>query len=675
MQTDRIWRETLDWLQDVLERPLARSLNRFAHIKLKHDGQLPNIRNIQLLTESEKTRLLAEWNSQTSLHQSGRFDWLLDWGRRHLKDAALPERPFSSLYDELRVRTAVSLDESKRFQLVLGDLSGIQSYLFAIAHIGEGGVAKRLRSRSFHLSLIAKTAALYILDALGLSYRHLIMTAGGIFMLAVREHDQLEPVRQEMERYLYARYHGSLHLHLSSQVVSIDQLGSISDVIGNLHQDIQRSKMQPAVRLLKDEERWHDSIWLHERKSGAYCISCRRHPVQDAAADETLCEYCSQDEQNGLMLPKSQAMWIGRKISNESFNHAVQGRHAGVLWDRYDVWLLRDAGYLPESMRRAGYWERWVDRPYDPSGSDSECWMSHAYISNYIPQKDGAPIHFEGLADMSTGKKMLGIFKADVDRLGLLLSYGLRSERGDYSFAEYLKASRQLEDFFGERLTVQLRDQFPHLYTVFSGGDDLFIIGPWSELPDFAMWLRQEFEQFVEGNPEVTLSASLLFVPPRAPIATFAREADRRLEEAKDKTNPFRSAKEGRNQVAICGITVEWNDLPTIWERAKQWTEWVKKGVCSSQFIRRLFELWELRETYVRDGKIDGLRYNALLNYAIRRTEKLPIKNELGDERRKLLEWAESLRRFPNDEAARDWYLMPAVYRLFAAYRAKEGDS
>jgi CRISPR-associated protein Csm1 len=338
---------------------------------------------------------------------------------------------------------------------------------------------------------------------------------------------------------------------------------------------------------------------------------------------------------------------------------------------------LRDAKQLPELMRQAGYWERWVDDPCDLSGISTACWMNKAYVSNYIPQEDGVPVHFEGLAGMSVGKKMLGIFKADVDRLGLLLSYGLRSDQGDFSFAEYLKASRQLEEFFGERLTVHLSDKFPHLYTVFSGGDDMFLIGPWSELPDLAVWMRREFEQFVEGNPEVTLSASLLFVPPRAPIATFAREADRRLEQAKEQANPFRPAGDqgGRNQVAICGITVEWSDLPTIWERAKQWAEWVRAGVCSSQFILRLLELWELRETYVRDGKIDGLRYNALLNYAIRRTEKTPIRDELREERRNLLAWAESLRRFPNDEAARDWYLMPAVYRLFAAYRAKEGDS
>lgn len=680
MYSASAWQETLDWLQDALSRPLVRSLNRFAYMKLKNDRYARKMVQVQHLSEQERVRLLTEWANQKLLRQSERFDLLLEWGKRQLTDVAFPERPFASLYDELRVRTAVCFDGNKRFQLVLGDLSGIQSYLFAVAHIGEGGVAKRLRSRSFHLALLAKTAAFYILDALCLSYRHLIMTAGGVFMLAVRVEDRLEPIRRELDRYLYTRYHGALQLHLASQTASMDQLSAVSAIIGNLHNEIQRSKMQPARHLLMSdqEERWNETIWLHERRAGAYCASCRRHPVHGDALDETLCEYCSQDERNGMALPQSQSMWIGRKISEESLNRALSryGKHAGVLWDRYDVWLMRDAGMLPDGMKDEGYWERWVNDSFDVSFSSIVCWVNNAHISNYIPQMNGMPIHFEGLAELSSGKKMLGIYKADVDRLGLLLSYGLRSDQGDFSFAEYLKASRQLEDFFGERLTVHLREKFPHLYTVFSGGDDLFLIGPWSELPDFAIWMRREFEQFVEGNPEVTLSASLLFVPPRAPIATFAREAERLLEKAKEWANPFRKVNEGygRNQVALCGITAEWHDLPVIWERAKQWAQWVGSGVCSSQFIRKLLQLYELRETYVRDGKVDGLRYNALLNYAIRRAEKMAIKDELKRERETLIGWAESLRRFPNDDAARDWYLMPAVYRLFAAYQAKEGD-
>lgn len=45
--------------------------------------------------------------------------------------------------------------EDDRFCLIVGDLSGIQDYIFDITSIGPGGVARRLRARSFYLSALS----------------------------------------------------------------------------------------------------------------------------------------------------------------------------------------------------------------------------------------------------------------------------------------------------------------------------------------------------------------------------------------------------------------------------------------------------------------------------------------------------------------------------------------
>ena len=52
--------------------------------------------------------------------------------------------------------------------IVLGDISGIQNYVFDVAEVG-GGQAQRLRARSFFVQLLAETAALRILRALNWS--------------------------------------------------------------------------------------------------------------------------------------------------------------------------------------------------------------------------------------------------------------------------------------------------------------------------------------------------------------------------------------------------------------------------------------------------------------------------------------------------------------------------
>ena len=52
--------------------------------------------------------------------------------------------------------------------IILGDISGIQSYLFDVAEAG-GGQAQRLRARSFVIQLVAEAAAITVLRALGWS--------------------------------------------------------------------------------------------------------------------------------------------------------------------------------------------------------------------------------------------------------------------------------------------------------------------------------------------------------------------------------------------------------------------------------------------------------------------------------------------------------------------------
>lgn len=79
------------------------------------------------------------------------------------------QTPDVSLYDHLRLTAAIAAclylyheetgtltdsalkakDQPERFVLLVGDVSGIQDYLFDIASTGAGGVARRLRARSF----------------------------------------------------------------------------------------------------------------------------------------------------------------------------------------------------------------------------------------------------------------------------------------------------------------------------------------------------------------------------------------------------------------------------------------------------------------------------------------------------------------------------------------------
>ncbi|MBI2190697.1 MAG: hypothetical protein HYU36_01775 [Planctomycetes bacterium] len=66
--------------------------------------------------------------------------------------------------------------------IVLGDLSGIQNYLFDVADSG-GGQARRLRARSFFLQVIPDLTAIRITRELGWGFESLRMAGAGKFVL------------------------------------------------------------------------------------------------------------------------------------------------------------------------------------------------------------------------------------------------------------------------------------------------------------------------------------------------------------------------------------------------------------------------------------------------------------------------------------------------------------
>jgi CRISPR-associated protein Csm1 len=144
-------------------------------------------------------------------------------------------------------------------------------------------------------------------------------------------------------------------------------------------------------------------------------------------------------------------------------------------------------------------------------------------------------ITFAELAALSVegakGRPMLAALKADVDRLGQVFTRGLGGHR---SLARAAALSRMVDAFFTGFLPYRLASDFPHVYTVYAGGDDLLLLGPWHDVLRLARDLRKDFQGFVGGSPHVTLSAAIALFDPKTPITRAAHEAEERLDRAKE---------------------------------------------------------------------------------------------------------------------------------------------
>lgn len=98
------------------------------------------------------------------------------------------------------------------------------------------------------------------------------------------------------------------------------------------------------------------------------------------------------------------------------------------------------------------------------------------------------------------GFKRLGILRMDVDNLGRIFQEGFGENRS--SFSRYAALSRSFDWFFKGYINTLWKGHFSNsTYIVYSGGDDLFLVGRWNDCIAFAELIRTEFRKYVCENP------------------------------------------------------------------------------------------------------------------------------------------------------------------------------
>jgi CRISPR-associated protein Csm1 len=166
----------------------------------------------------------------------------------------------------------------------------------------------------------------------------------------------------------------------------------------------------------------------------------------------------------------------------------------------------------------------------------------------------------EDLAGEAKGIKRWGIFRADVDSLGRVFAEGLGSDR---TMSRVTMLSSLLSLFFSlgvdEKLRVKEFENKANI--VYSGGDDLFILGSWSVLPEIAHKIYKDFRRFTCHN--LTLSGGIYLAPSKKfPVYQAAQEAGQAVDKSKEK--------EDKNSLTLFDRVIPWCDLAKINEITEQ---------------------------------------------------------------------------------------------------------
>jgi len=161
--------------------------------------------------------------------------------------------------------------------------------------------------------------------------------------------------------------------------------------------------------------------------------------------------------------------------------------------------------------------------------------------------------------------------------------------------------SSLLDRAFSQSVSRLIQSKFPNLYPVYGGGDDLFIIGPWNDVLDFAQAWHSEFQIITGGK--LTFSAGVALAKPRQHILTKSDEAEHLL-------NAF--AKTGRDSIHALGQTMTWAEYTKALDLSKQLAQMHAGKQIKSAILRNILDLRE------RCDKGDE-RWHSLLFYQVER--------------------------------------------------------
>jgi CRISPR-associated protein Csm1 len=218
--------------------------------------------------------------------------------------------------------------------------------------------------------------------------------------------------------------------------------------------------------------------------------------------------------------------------------------------------------------------------------------------------------------------------KGDVDNLGLIFQRGLQN----YSFAKMAALSRQMNAFFTVHLPALCRERFPNTYTVFAGGDDFFLIGPWRQTLILAAQMRADFARYVAHNPELHFSAGLSMTKPGLPIRDLGALADETLEQAKSVGAGGEPARR-KNAVTAFGRAVLWDRFEQLLAQAETLADKTDNLNLPTGYLYALLGYADMA------GRIDERPENALWHshFAYRTARLLERQRGMKPEQRRAL--------------------------------------
>ena len=458
------------------------------------------------------------------------------------------EVPDISLYDHLKITAAIAVSiikylaentdtykdallknekdfyEKNAFLIASMDISGIQKFIYTIQ---TKNALKTLRARSFYLEITMEHIIDELLKSLGLSRCNLLYVGGGHCYLILPNttscKNTFDNFVKDVNQWFIKKFQTELYI-----------AGGYSECSANSLKNIPNGSYENIFKVISET--------ISTQKTNRYdaniikALNNLKH--DDYSRECVVCKHVSKVNENGLC-PVCFAL--------EKFSGKVL----------YADFFTVETGESDEELSLPGGFKLTVDteESLKKKMADSDTFVrayckNRSYTGKHVATKlwvgnYSAKATFEEFANTAQGINRIGVLRADVDNLGQTFVSGFKNKENDNRYMTISRTatlSRQLSLYFKLHINKILEEPIfsldgrakekRNITIVYSGGDDIFVVGAWNEVIEFAVDLRNSFKDYSEGI--LTISAGIGVYTDTYPISVIAAEVEEMVDKSKE---------------------------------------------------------------------------------------------------------------------------------------------
>ena len=572
-------------------------------------------------------------------------------------------------FDTTKCRLRIS-DEAYPLLLTCFDLSGIQSFLY---NISTTNAAKSLRGRSYYLQMLLESLSWYLIREIpdGFTPSHIIYASGGKFYMLLpntaKVNKLLADLNIKIQEELWSKHRGELYLNIGKvafryendikkdkpniKIQGDDKHVFLGTLWERVFQDTNRHEGRKYSELLKTGKFYSDLFEPsgeggNEKSCSVTGLEYKLEDLYAFSDDDGNHRWINATKAGDLtdiiLISKTikEQIDLGRKLVSHRFSiftgedEESQNCFYGLPHYCYTI-----SDTEKNTQSKALIVQNFSEATLFPGKmkGSNQAWAFRYFGGARVAMNGTEPKTYEEIAEYEheSGFTRLGVLRMDVDNLGMLFVDGFKewdeiqsSEIAkNASFSAYATFSGLLDLFFSGYInTLRNKPEYKdNLNIIYSGGDDVFAIGRWDTVIDFAAEVRKEFRDFT-GRDDISISAGIDLVPPKFPLSKAAENAG--LAERQAKDNITRDGFK-KNAICILDTPVNWDkEWPTVLELKEKLSKWLEKEYITKgllMFLLRLYSKWKYKKE-VKNEEDYSWKWNAAYNIA-RRQNKITDKS------------------------------------------------